>query len=144
MFSLVPKKSKKFLETEEPEKVERSMDAILKAEENLLKYRQIMEEKSLREQDTGITDYLIIHPQSICPDPNATLQYRKEYNCQAQQLYNKDKIITINVNSKVQSYLLNKLQPKAVYRVSVRACVAELENSCGSAISIWFQTQANK
>lgn len=103
-----------------------------------------MEEKSLREQDTGIRDFPIIHPQPICPDPNATLQYRKEYNCQAQQVYNKDAVMEVSVDGKVQSYLLEQLQPRTVYRVSVRACVAELENGCGPAISIWFETETSK
>lgn len=102
-----------------------------------------MEEKSLREQDTGAADFPIIHPQPICADPNATLQYRKEYNCQPQRLYNTGAARQFTVGGKVQSLLLDELKPGTLYRVSVRACVAELENGCGPALSIWFRMPEN-
>lgn len=115
------------------------MNPVQQAEERFLRYSQIIEQKALREQDTGIDDFLIVHPQPICPDANATLQYRKEYNCQLRQDFGDGNSREWTVDGGVQSLVLDELESGVVYRVSVRACVADLENGCGTAIRISFK-----
>uniref|UniRef100_A0A1A9X2Q2 Receptor L-domain domain-containing protein n=1 Tax=Glossina brevipalpis TaxID=37001 RepID=A0A1A9X2Q2_9MUSC len=103
--------------------------------ENFQKYQHQIEEASLREQDTGPDQFLILKPKSICKNLNATMQFQKENHCQPREFY-EGKVIPGNKHS----YKISDLQAEVIYRITLRACVESLENNCGPSNTILAET----
>ncbi|XP_055851145.1 insulin-like receptor [Episyrphus balteatus] len=104
----------------------------------LAKHFAEQEKKSIKEQDTGIDNFIIIQPKEACP-ANSSSDYQKQNNCE---------IIETNEGTEVpgsmHSYILEDLEPEKIYQVFVRACVKDLPNGCGPEKFIEVETHSKK
>ncbi|XP_020718079.1 insulin receptor isoform X2 [Ceratitis capitata] len=104
-------------------------------EELFNRFMKQQEENARNTQDTGTDDFPIIKQRPICPLPDASVQYQLQNNCQVREMYR-----GIVVPGDVHSYVLENLQPDITYRITIRACVADLTNSCGTETVIYAET----
>uniref|UniRef100_A0A0A1XG13 receptor protein-tyrosine kinase n=1 Tax=Zeugodacus cucurbitae TaxID=28588 RepID=A0A0A1XG13_ZEUCU len=106
-----------------------------KGEANLLWILQQQDEQARKLQDTGPDDFPIIKRRPVCPISDASTQYQLQNNCQPQETFK-----GIVIPGSIHSYTLAGLEADQTYRVTIRACVANLANGCGEETSIYAET----
>uniref|UniRef100_A0A0K8WF29 receptor protein-tyrosine kinase n=2 Tax=Bactrocera latifrons TaxID=174628 RepID=A0A0K8WF29_BACLA len=106
-----------------------------RGEASLLWIIHQQEEQARRLQDTGPDDFPIIKRRPVCPIPDASTQYQLQNNCRPLEIYK-----GIVTPGNIHSYTLTDLEPEQTYRITIRACVANLPNGCGDETSIFAET----
>ncbi|XP_054746836.1 insulin receptor [Anastrepha obliqua] len=107
----------------------------IEAIRNFNRYQKEMERRALRAQDTGPDMFPIIKPRSVCPLFDAPVEYQLQNNCRPQEQFD-----GIEVPGHLHSYTLEELEPNLTYRITIRACVADMMNGCGSETTIYAET----
>ncbi|XP_017486214.1 PREDICTED: insulin receptor isoform X2 [Rhagoletis zephyria] len=107
----------------------------MEAIRNFNKFREQQEEIALKMQDTGPDDFPIVKQRPVCQLVGASADYQLQNDCRAQEIFD-----GIAAPGDVHSYKLEGLEPDQTYRVTVRACVANLKNGCGVETSIFAET----
>lgn len=102
-------------------------------------YRMEMERKALLKQDTGRDDFPIVKPMPICNASDPTAQDQLKHGCRTQEYYT-----GISLPAHQHSYTLQHLAPQQTYRISIRACVSDLLNGCGSESAILAETASKR
>ncbi|XP_055906079.1 insulin-like receptor [Eupeodes corollae] len=100
----------------------------------LKKHFAKVEQKSIREQDTGPDNFPILKPPVVCA-PNST----EKTNCEPLECY-----LGTEVPGTMHSYILVDLIPEKIYQVFVRACVKDVPNGCGPEKFIEVETHTKK